>query len=273
MPEELLAVTTRSRLRSVRFFPAMMLATRRIRRQLAQTDGLVRWASMTAGPREFWTITVWRSRHAMQEFMRSDAHGEIMWRSSRWLHSLWLMRWRPGNHEVGSWSGVTMAREEPAEAESMSPEAEALQRMLGGMPELQSALDASGVATYENTRAARRQRRKVANAGGVIVRLHTSPLHLPWALAELVHVRYWLRADEELLRSVIGLGRRGEVCLLGVLADRAGAQRVVASARLRRLTERWRSCWAHEWQPDNEFGHWDGLRVRQASRRRVAASS
>ena len=82
---QLLAVTTRSRLRSARLFPAMLLATWAIRRQLARTEGLVRWASLVAGPTEFWTITVWRTRHAMQEFMRSDAHGRIMWRYTRWL--------------------------------------------------------------------------------------------------------------------------------------------------------------------------------------------
>jgi hypothetical protein len=105
---QLVAVTTRSRLHSARLFPAMLLATWAIRRQLARTEGLVRWASLVAGPTEFWTITVWRTRHAMQEFMRSDAHGRIMWRYTRWLDGLWLMRWRPGAVEVGSWAGVTL---------------------------------------------------------------------------------------------------------------------------------------------------------------------
>ena len=86
----------------------MLLATWAIRRQLARTEGLVRWASLVAGPTEFWTIMVWRSRHAMQEFMRPDAHGRIMWRYTRWLDGLWLMRWRPGAVEVGSWAGVTL---------------------------------------------------------------------------------------------------------------------------------------------------------------------
>jgi len=99
---ELLAVTTRSRLRGARFFPAMLLASWQVRRQLTRTAGLVHSASLVAGPTEFWTITVWRSRHAMQECMRSGAHGRIMWRVSRWLDSLWLMRWRPGAAEVGT---------------------------------------------------------------------------------------------------------------------------------------------------------------------------
>jgi heme-degrading monooxygenase HmoA len=56
----------------------MLLASWQVRRQLTRTAGLVHSASLVAGPTEFWTITVWRSRHAMQEFMRSGAHGRIM---------------------------------------------------------------------------------------------------------------------------------------------------------------------------------------------------
>ena len=50
---ELLAVTTRSRLRGARFFPAMLLASRQVRRQLTRTAGLVHSASLVAGPTEF----------------------------------------------------------------------------------------------------------------------------------------------------------------------------------------------------------------------------
>ena len=91
-PQKLFTVTTRSRLRGPWFFPHMMLASLRIRRQLARTGNVVRWASIVAGPSEFWTITVWRSRHDMQEFMRSCAYDEFMWLLSKWLASFWLMR-------------------------------------------------------------------------------------------------------------------------------------------------------------------------------------
>ena len=156
---QLLAVTTRSRLRSARFFPAMLLATWTIRRQLAQTDGLVRWASLVAGPTEFWTITVWRSRHAMQEFMRSDAHGWIMWRYTRWLDALWLMRWRPGAVEVGSWAGVTFAP--PAQGRP-GPEAitetDRLWRTLQRLPDLHSVVGPDGSAHHASSRHAHRPR-------------------------------------------------------------------------------------------------------------------
>ena len=49
---ELLAVTTRSRL-GARFFPAMLLASWQVRRQLTRTAGLVHSASLVAGPTEF----------------------------------------------------------------------------------------------------------------------------------------------------------------------------------------------------------------------------
>ena len=92
----LFAVTTRSRLHGPWLFPQMMIASLRVRAQLRRDTGVVRWASIVASPSEFWTITVWRSRHEMQEFMRSGVHDDILWLFSKWLQSFWLMRWRPG---------------------------------------------------------------------------------------------------------------------------------------------------------------------------------
>jgi len=103
--EQLLVVTTQSRLRGPWQLPSMLTASLRIRRQLAADHDVVRWATVVAGPTEFWTITVWRSRHHMQESMRSGAHDDIMWLFSKWLRSFWLMRWRPGATEIGSWDG------------------------------------------------------------------------------------------------------------------------------------------------------------------------
>jgi hypothetical protein len=121
MEERPLVVTTRSRVRGLRYFPAMLLATLRVRRQLARTPGIVRWVSLVTGPREFWTITVWRSRREMQEFMRSGAHGEIMWLLSRWLSSFWLMRWGGGEREIGSWDGLSLARDRAATSQRPPP--------------------------------------------------------------------------------------------------------------------------------------------------------
>ena len=269
-PEELFAVTTRSRLKGPWLFPAMMVASLRVRRQLATTGDVVRWASIVAGPSEFWTITVWRSRHDMQEFMRSGAHDDIMWLFSKWLKSFWLMRWRPGPDEIGRWKGVAMAQPEPAyEKEPMEPvKGAALQKALDHLPKLKAATAADGTLTYESSPYARRSRAAVGGAGGLVVHLSTPALDSGAALRGLRALRREAVADPGSLRTVLGFGKPGQVYLLCVWADRGGARRLLASPRLAALAARWpQGCWANEWLPENEFGHWDGLRLRQGHQR------
>lgn len=264
---ELLIVTTRSRLRGARFFPAMLLATLLIRRQLAQADGLVRSASLIASPIEFWTITAWRSRHAMQEFTRSDEHGQIMWRFSRWLHSLWLMRWRPGPCELGSWSGLSLA---PVDAAAPPPVPDPMaSEVLESLPVLKSAVGADGAPRYDSSHEARRERRRVAGAAGVVIAIHAPYRRFLAALRDLVRMRRSLRFDPRLLRSVVGIGRPGEVYFLAVFAEHEEAVRFLRGHWTRSASERWGDgFWANAWVPENEFGHWDGMRVRRERRRR-----
>ena len=248
----------------------MMIASSRIRRQLARTGDVVRWASVVAGPTEFWTITVWRSRHDMQEFMRSGAHDDIMWLFSRWLESFWLMRWRPGPAEVGSWRGLTMAREEPDyEREIFQPAGkEALQQALEHLPMLKAATGADGAACYESSAYARKRREEVGRAGGAVVHVKTSPAETLSALRALYRLRGEARRHGDLVRSAVGVGRPGEVYLLAVWRDRPGAQRLLASPQLEDISSRWGDgAWANEWLPENEFGHWDGVRLRRTRSR------
>lgn len=269
-PDELFAVTTRSRLKGPWLFPAMMLASLRVRRQLAGTGDVVRWASIVAGPSEFWTITVWRSRHDMQEFMRSGAHDEIMWLFSKWLKSFWLMRWRPGPDEIGRWKGISMAQPEPAyEKPPLEPaKGAALQKALDHLPKLKAATAADGTLSYESSPYARRSRAEVGGAGGLVVHLSTSALDSWEALKALRALRQEARADAGSLRTVLGFGKPGQVYLLCVWADRDAARRLLDSPRLAAAAKRWPDgCWANEWLPENEFGHWDGLRLRHGRQR------
>ena len=243
------AVTTRSRLRGLRFLPPMVIATLRIRRQLARTEGVVRWASIVAGPHEFWTLTVWSSRHAMQEFMRSDAHGEVMWRVARWLRSFWLMRWQPGARELGTWDGFALAQ-----PERNARRDELLDRL--------AELGADGDVRAPGARAAR--------GSGVVVRL---PLR-PRALLALLALRSTLQRDERLLRIALGLGNRRDLYLFAVWSDPAVADEVVAGEWARRAAARHGGgLWIHEWRPESELGHWDGLRVRVKTRPRAVRGS
>ena len=268
-PQKLFTVTTRSRLRGPWFFPHMMLASLRIRRQLARTGNVVRWASIVAGPSEFWTITVWRSRHDMQEFMRSGAHDEIMWLFSKWLESFWLMRWHPGPVEVGRWKGLSMAQPDPEYRAAWGGNGDSgtLGQVLEYLPKLKKSLTEDGAATYDTTVYARRRRAEVSNAGGAVVHIATSARRTGEAVMALRRLRKEAEAHPDLLRGVVGISRPGHVYLLTVWRNREAARMLLESPQLGSLSFAWPGLWANEWFPENEFGHWDGLRLRRTRQR------
>lgn len=264
-PGKVFAVTTRSRLRGPWLFPHMMIASIRVRRQLKRDDRVIGWASIVAGPSEFWTITVWSSRHDMHEFMRSGAHDDIMWLFSKWLRSFWLMRWRPGPTEVGEWKGMHLAQEEPVDpAEGNGKRTALLEQALEHLPKLRNIMGADGSISYESTPYARRRRAEVGSAGGGVVHIHTDAQRTPEAFLALRRLRREIAGSEGLLRSVVGVSRPGDVYLLSVWADRAGVRSVMQSPAMAELRRKWPGLWANEWIPENEFGHWDGLRLRRA---------
>jgi hypothetical protein len=265
--EKLYAFTTRSRLKGPWFFPHMLYATMRVRRQLKHTGDVVGWASIIASPTEFWTISVWNSRHDMQEFMRSGAHDDIMWFFSKWLKSFWLMRWRPGPEELGRWKGRTMGRPEPAYLATQGPKPEALEKALEHLPKLRSSMSVEGAVTYDTTPYARRRRAEVKGAGGGVLAIKTSPWRTGEAYLALRALEQEARGDPDYLRGVVGISRPGQVYLLTVWRDRAGTRRMLHSPQVRKLTERFPATWANEWLPENEFGHWDGLRLRRTRAR------
>jgi ferritin-like metal-binding protein YciE len=264
----LVAVTTRSKLRGLRFFPAMLVATLRARRQLGRARGIVRWASVIAGPTEFWTLTVWSGVHDLQEFMRSGAHGEVMWRMPRWLSEFWLARWRPGEAEVGAWDGLRLVSDEapsrPPPAAGREEGAEFVLRELS-----------RGGLTYDSSPLVRRSRARLAPLSGVVVRIDATPRSLVPALRAVRGLRRSLRRDPEVVRVFVGVARFHELYLFAVCRSRAAARAVVESARMEHARMRWGDrLWALEWRPENEFGHWDGLRMRRLVRfrRRVSGT-
>jgi ferritin-like metal-binding protein YciE len=241
----LVAVTTRSKLRGLRFFPAMYVATVRARRQLARTRGIVSWASVIGSPTEFWTLTVWTGVHELQEFMRSGAHGEVMWRMPRWLRSFWLARWRPATRTVAAAGGP----DEGAEFVLRAIEA--------------------GALTYEQSALVRRSRARLAGLGGIVVRIAGSPVSLPAALLELHRLRRALAEDPAVIRVVVGAARFRDAYLFALSSDGASLRAVLDGEWARRARERWGDrLWALEWVPENEFGHWDGMRMRSFRRMR-----
>ena len=265
--DKLFAVTTRSRLKGPWYFPHMLIATLRVRGQLKRTGEAVRWASIIAGPTEFWTITIWTSREDMHAFMRSGAHDDIMWLFSKWLRSFWLMRWRPGPEELGQWKGLAMGRPEPAYQAADGPKPEALEKALEHLPKLRSAMSVDGAVNYETTPYARRRRAEVRGAGGGVVHVKTSPRHTVAAYVALRRLEAEARGDPDYLKGVVGISRPGQVYLLSVWRDRTATRRMLRSPQVAKLRQRFPGMWANEWLPENEFGHWDGLRLRRTRAR------
>ena len=268
--EDLFAVTTRSKLRGPWFFPQMMIASMRIRRQLKRDTQVVGWASIVAGPDEFWTISVWNSRHDMQEFMRSGAHDEIMWLFSKWLRSFWLMRWRPGPNEMGEWKGMTLGQAEPdypGAAATNGKRDALLEKALEHLPKLKQAMAADGTVNYDTTVFARRRRAEVGGAGGAILHIHTTPAKTVHAYRDFRALRKECEGDDAMLRVAVGISRPGDVYLLSVWRDRDGVDRLLSSPQVRDMRAKWQGFWSNEWLPENEFGHWDGLRLRRARTR------
>jgi hypothetical protein len=259
-------VTTRSRVRGLRFFPAMLVATVRTRRQLARTRGVVRWASVIGGPSEFWTLTVWRSLHEMQEFMRSGAHGEVMWRMPRWLDSFWLARWRPGPSEIGAWNGLRFASIDPEEVAAPPTRAD-------GIDFIRRAVE-EGRLTYERSPLVEVSRAALAGLAGAVVRVNPPRRRLPRAVFDVWRLRRIVRDDEATLRVFAGVGGFRDVYLFALWRDRAGAERLFDGVWLRDAEVRWAGrLWALEWLPENEFGHWDGVQMRRVRRRAQAFSA
>jgi antibiotic biosynthesis monooxygenase len=227
----MLAVTTRNVLRSARFCVPMLLARREIARQLAHQPGLLRYASGVTSPTEFFTLTVWRDREAMQRFMQSGAHEQNMWQFTRWTTSFWGMRWEP----ISQPSAPPVS---PLVSAGLLTPAPPLAGPFGPRPERMGAEPrASGVtcvtAIFEGAAAALRARKVAAG-------LRTG-------------------RDPRVLRWSIGMDlppRALAICLCQDVTALAEAFHVAS----------WVECWQ---AADYEIGHWNGLRLRQVARRRT----
>lgn len=290
MDGQLFAVTTRSRLKAPWLFPSMMMATRRVRRQLADDPTVVRWASVVAGPLDFWTITVWRSRHDMHEFMRSGAHEDIMWDFSKLLESFWLMRWRPSAPELGYWNGLRLSGTAPAEAspedpapspatgpttsdgfdESEDGRRQRLDQALAHLPKLAAATGPDGRAAYEHSAFARARRAEVGGAAGLVLQVHLERWQSPQAIDAMRRLRAAAKAAGA-VRAAVGTGKLGEAYLLALWREGQRMEDFVGSTIVADAVRRWGDrFWLSSWEPENEFGHWDGLRVRRRRRPVIA---
>ncbi len=229
----MLAVTTRNKLKSIRFYPHMLLARGNIRAQLKQTPGLLRWADAVASPTEFFTFTVWENKQTMFNFMSGDAHRDMVWMFARWSDEFWSMRWGPTENECGAWDGMSLKCAGTNDFRVAPPPIPSLARTprTGGFVSPEACAVTALVALSKKSCPRLDFKKRAANGA--------SPKLLRWAVGD--------GANE--LRLHITLWREYEPRLAKELAAELP------------------NAWVMEWKPgDYEIGHWNGMRLRQFTR-------
>jgi Anti-sigma regulatory factor (Ser/Thr protein kinase) len=251
----MIAVTTHSRAKGPRSAVAMALAGRLITRELRDAPGCERYANVIAGPREFWTLTIWQDDAALRTCMRAGTHGKVRWQQPYWLDCYWGMRWRPGDHGSGAWEGRAWRwphTAQPAGEQQAEP---------AGLPVwIRAALGQTASV----------DQRRVDGTAGVTYRLRVPPWRLPAALRDLRLLRGYGARDPDVFRHSLGFGTGGALYLLIVANSVETLGRLRDRPQHERVVRRWGDrLWVSTWEPDSEFGHWDGGKLREG---RLAAA-
>jgi len=91
----MLCVTTRFRLHHVWTLLPRYLTFRAMRRDLAVAPGLVRFAFLIEGPHVCWTLSIWESQAALEQFSNVPRHIDAVRRAKRWCgDNIWSASWR-----------------------------------------------------------------------------------------------------------------------------------------------------------------------------------
>jgi anti-sigma regulatory factor (Ser/Thr protein kinase) len=248
----MIAVTTHSRTRGLRYTLPMLLAGRLIERELRDAPGCERYANVIAGPREFWTLTIWRDGTEMRKCMRERTHGRVMWQQPHWLECYWGMRWRPGPHQSGEWEGKTWPW--PVPVDSLEPAPPQRAEAVGAMPRWMQAVLGHAIPV---------EQRQIAGAAGASYRLRVPPRELPSALRDVRRLRRIAAADRDSFAVSLGLGSGRALYLLIIATSREALERLRATPEHRQFLQRWGDrAWWSTWEPEAEFGHWERRRLR-----------
>lgn len=252
----MLAVTTRNKLRSRRYFLPMLIARIQVRRQLEETPGIVRHATGVAGLTEFYTLTVWEDHSAMLNFMSSGSHERLMWLFTRWSAAFWSMRWRPTADETGEWNGAQLSQ-----LDTGAPEQSA-----DGRSWLARSPVADLLGEYYATNGRPDKRDLDPTPCGVTAVLARIPVRSPLAFTRLRQAKHAWQSAPGLLRLTLGF-EPGECLLIALWQANAGGAR----RQMETVKARFPNAWAMQLTAgDYEIGNWDGLRLRQLARKRTA---
>jgi quinol monooxygenase YgiN len=91
---EYLVMASHLPLRTITATPRFFRAVAAIRKQLRDTEGLVGY-TLRARPvaRDYWTLSVWRDRTALEQFMRAPPHVSIMGSVKPFMGATTFIQW------------------------------------------------------------------------------------------------------------------------------------------------------------------------------------
>ena len=90
----MICVMTRFRLNHVRHLISMYLAFRGMRADLDAAPGLVRYAFLVEGPHACYTLSIWESEAALEQFANVPSHIAALRRAQRWCREIWSSYWQ-----------------------------------------------------------------------------------------------------------------------------------------------------------------------------------
>lgn len=90
----MICVMTRFRLSHAWRLVSMYLAFRAIRADLDAAPGLVRYAFLVEGPRTCYTLSIWRSEAALEQFANVPSHITALRRAHGWCRDIWSTYWQ-----------------------------------------------------------------------------------------------------------------------------------------------------------------------------------
>src|SRR5207247_8362915 len=90
----MMCVPTRCRLRHFWMLFPMYLTYRRMRRDLNQTAGLIRYAFLVQNPLTCCTLSLWESEEALIAFSNVSSHVQAVRLAKRWCRDIWSAYWR-----------------------------------------------------------------------------------------------------------------------------------------------------------------------------------
>ncbi len=98
-----LVSVTRLRLRSWRFFPSFLWHAAKSQRQAQRADGNLA-LQVRADGRAFWTLTLWRDRAAMRDYMIAGSHRVAMPKLQHWCDEASVSDWDQDATTLPTWA-------------------------------------------------------------------------------------------------------------------------------------------------------------------------